>query len=1055
MNPTDQNTPGTPQDRNDVITWFTRNSVAANLLMVALLLGGAFAALNIRQEVFPSYQLDFVDIEMAYPGASPEEIEDGIILPIEEQLRGLEIAERVIATATEGNAEIAIELAEGADSGRAVQDVSNAISQINFFPEDAEEPIIGLRTENDDVLWLIVYGPLEQRQIFQLSERIRRDIIALPEVSQVGINLGQRPEINLEISEERLRALGLSLDQVTDIVRENALDLPGGGVRTPGGNVLLRSSERRNDAISYGDIPLVNSADGVKIRIEDVAVITDGFEDKPFENYYNGGRGVFMWIYRNGDEKPLEIAAAVNAYLEELRPTLPEGVYVEALRDRAQQYESRLNLLAKNGLIGLALILIVLGLFLESRLAFWVAVGIPTTIIGALVLLPLLDASINMITLFAFIITLGIVVDDAVIVGENVFHKIQSGVPRLQAAVEGTREMTVPVLFAVITNIIAFLPLLFVPGESGRFFAPLPAVVIAVFLVSILEALFILPAHLGHGGDKRSSSTILETLKKRQAKFSAGFEDATDRYFVPLLNWTLTNRYLTVSAVTITVGIILAYAISGRVNYSFNPVIAGLRVDAEVQTAPGAPFEDTVRIANHVEAAGIRAANRLGGIDEVVKGRMKVIGRLNENWVDMNFILVEPQERDFDQAEFAQLWREEIGILAGLESLYFEWEEGPSSGSGLTIELSHPDRRSLEQAASTLATRMAEYNGVTDVRDGFAEGKPQLDIELTPEGRALGLSSEQVARQIRSSFFGAEALRFQRGRHDVRVMVRLPEQERRSLANVENLIIRTPSGGEVPLSQVADLMPGRAFTEISRIDGRRILTVSGNVIAELANVNDIRTTLQTQVFPQLQSNFPELEIGFGGRQREEARAMERLQLGLIIAGFAIFGLLASLFRSYGQAMLVLGIIPVAIAATIVGHVLLGHDLSIISLFGIIALSGLSINGGLVFTQEMNRRLRFEGHAPMEAALGAARRRFRPILLTSLTTFVGLSPMIFETDPQALFLVPMAIALGLGSLISGLTLLFTLPAAMLIYTDFQSLLKQDDKAFDPTPTIRER
>ncbi|MEM1223052.1 MAG: efflux RND transporter permease subunit [Verrucomicrobiota bacterium] len=1021
--------------RENLVTWFARNSVAANLLMVALLLGGAFAALNIRQEVFPGFQLDFVDITMSYPGASPEEIEDGIIIPIEEQLRGLDITERVVAEATEGRAKIEIELVGGADAGRAVQDVSNAVSQISFFPEDAEEPVIGLRSENDNIFWIVVHGPLDEAQIFQLSERIRRDLNALPEITQAKINQRRPPEIALEIPEAQLRSLGLSLDEVANIVRQNARDLPGGGVRTPGGDVLLRSSERRDNASNYGDIPLVTNTDGTKVRVQDVAEIRDGFEDRPFENFYNGGRGVFIWVDRNGDEKPLEIAAAISAYLERLRPTLPEGIKVEILRDRAEQYESRLNLLLRNGIIGLALILVVLGLFLEPRLALWVAVGIPTTIVGALILLPVFDASVNMITLFAFIITLGIVVDDAVIVGENVFHKIQSGVPRLKAAVEGTREMVVPVLFAVTTNIIAFLPLLFVPGETGRFFAPLPAVVIAVFVVSILEALFILPAHLGHGGKKGSSTRrLLSGLAKRQARFSDGFERLTERYFLPAVKWTLLHRYLTVSAVSAIVAIILAYAWSGRVNYSFNPVIAGLRVDSEVQTARGAPFSDTIRVAKQIEEAGIRAANRLGGIDEVIKGRMNVMGRRNENWIDMNFILVEPEDRDFDQAEFATLWREEIGELPGLESLYFEWEEGPSSGSGLTIELSHPDRRSLEKAATFLATKLAEYDGVTDVRDGFAAGKPQLDIELKPEGRALGLSSQQVARQIRSSFFGAEALRFQRGRYEVRVMVRLPENERRSLSNVENLIIRTSEGGEVPLAQVAELIPGRAFTEINRIDGRRIITVTNNVVADIANVNDIRAAVVTEVFPQLKANFPELEIGFGGRQREQARAMKRLQLGLAIAGFAVFALLASLFRSYIQAVLVLSIIPIAIAATIVGHIVLGHDLSVISLFGIIALSGLAINGGLVFTQEMNRRREAEGLSDFDAALTAAQRRFRPILLTSLTTFAGLSPMIFETDPQALFLVPMAIALGLGSLISGLVLLFTLPAAMMIWSD---------------------
>lgn len=1027
-----------PNPEKGLVAWFARNSVASNLVMFALLIGGVLAGLNIRQEVYPTFQLDFVDIEMAYPGASPEQVEDGIILPIEEQLRSLEVTGRLVSQATEGNATIEVELAEGVDPSRAVQDIGNAIDRINFFPEDAEEPTIGLRMERDRVMWLVAYGPLTEREVFQLAERIRLEMLALPGLSQVDVGLARRPEITIEIPQAMLRSLGLTTGAVADVIEASAQDLPGGGVRTPGGEVLLRSSERRDFASAYADIPLVSTVDGTKIRVGDIARITDGFEDRRFENYYNGGRGVFIFVYRSGDERPLEIAAAVNGYLENLRKELPPGVDVDVLRDTSKEYRSRVELLFNNGLIGFALVLGVLGLFLRPRLAIWVAVGVPITVIGSLVLLPPVGASINMISLFAFIVTLGIVVDDAVIVGENVFHKLESGMPRMQAAIQGAQEMVIPVLFAVATNIVAFLPLLFVPGETGRFFAPLPLVVIAVFIISIVEALIILPAHLGHGQDRKGLfSRMLSPLSYAQEKFSQGFERVTDIVFIPLVAFSLRARYAVLAFLFGISAVVFAYYQSGRVNYNFTPVIEGLRVDSEVQTAPGAPFEDTVRVAKHVEAAGIRAANRLGGIDEVVQGRMNVIGRLGENWNDMNFILVPPEERNFTQAEFAALWREEIGEVSGMDSLFFEWEEGPASGAGLTIEISHSNRDSLEAAASQLAAIVAGFEAVTDVRDGFAAGKPQLDVELTPVGRSLGMTSEAVARQVRDAFFGAEALRFQRGRHEVRVMVRLPEEERRTLASVENLILRPPGGGEVTISQAAELVPSRAFTEINRVDGRRILNVTANVDTERANVNEIRNAIETEVFPMLQANFSGLEVGFSGRQREEARAMAELQIGLFFATAIIFALLAGLFRSYLKAIAVMGIIPVAAAAAIVGHVVMGQDLSVVSLFGIIALCGLAVNGGLVLTQEMIRRLREQNETPHDAALMAARRRLRPIVLTSLTTFAGLSPMIFETDPQALFLVPMAISLGFGILVSGFVVLFGVPAALLVVEDIKS------------------
>lgn len=1024
------------------VAWTARNIVAANLLMFALLLGGLYAAFDIKQEVFPSFQLDIVEISVSYPGASPDEVEDGLVLPIEESLRGLDVVERMTSRADEGNASIEVELTEGVDPNRALQDVAAAVDRISFFPEDAERPVVGLQQERKNVMWMVVHGPLPEREINALAERMRREMIALPEVSQVDIPRARTPEVHIEVPQSTLRSLGMTLQDIALTIRNSARDLPAGGVRTAGGEYLLRSAERREEASAYGDIAILSNEAGSTVRLRDVAQIRDGFEDKSFQNWFNGGRGVFITVYQTGNEKPLEVAEAVHRYLDTLRPSLPDGVGVSVLRDRAEQYESRLQLLLRNGAIGLFLVLLVLGLFLQPRLAFWVAVSIPTTLLGAVLLLPALGASINMISLFAFIITLGIVVDDAVIVGENVFHHMENGMPRLAAAVLGTKEMIVPVLFAVTTNIVAFLPLLFVPGETGRFFAPLPAVVIAVFVVSLVEALFILPAHLGHGQHgtlSRFVEPVMAPLGRIQRWASSAFERGLQEGFVPILRRAVEHRWITLAVVLSLVGLTGAYYASGRVQYTFNPSIAGTRVDAEVQTPPGAPFTDTVRVATHIHDAGVRAAQRLGdgSVDDVLRGRMNVIGRLGEHWADVNFILVAPEKRDFDQATFVQVWREEIGEVVGLESLYFEWEEGPSSGAGLTIEISHPDRRVLEEAASELASKMATYQGVTDIKDGFASGKPQIDVELTEQGRSFGLTPEVLGRQVRAAFFGAEALRMQRGRHEVKTMVRLPLDERGSLAALEDLWIRLPNGGEAPLRQLAELKFGRAYTQIDRIDGRRVLRVTANTVPELANINDVRDALERDVVPELLAAHPGLDVSFGGRQREERRAMDELSLGLSLALFIIFGLLAALFRSYGQSLLVMSIIPVALAAAMWGHVLLGHNLSVVSLFGMIALCGLVVNGGLVLNTEINERLA-SGLGIVEASIEGARRRFRPVVLTAVTTFAGLAPMILETDPQALFLVPMAIALGFGTVISGLVLLIALPAARVtLDTLFQS------------------
>lgn len=999
-----------------LVEWMTRNHVAANLVMFTFLIGGVVSAFTIKQEVFPSFQLDIVEIRFSYPGASPEEVEEGIILAVEEEVRPLEVVERITSTAGEGSAEIDVELLEGVNPDRALQEIKNAVDRVSSIPDEVERPRVALALEQRSVFWMVVYGPYDERQIYQLAERVRRDLTALPEVTQVEVRTQRDPEIHVEVDQSTLRALGLTLGDVARTIRESARDVPAGGVRTAAGEVLLRTRERRDFASEYGDIVVVSTGSGADVRLSDIAVIRDGFEDRAAQNKFNGGRGIFLSVMATGEQKPLEIARAVNAYVEQFNADMPEDAGIHVMRDRAAQYRDRLNLLTRNGILGFGLVLCVLGVFLAPRLAFWVAVGIPTTIAGSLFILPALDASINMVSLFAYIITLGIVVDDAVIVGENVFHKIQQGKRRVEAAVEGSREMIVPIIFAVSTNIIAFIPLMYVPGENGRFFAPLPAVVIAVFLISLVEALFILPAHLAAGGETGNRG-LMAALSRLQRRASSRFETFTEAVVLPLLRQCVRHRLLAASVLFGGMLVVYAWYFSGRINYSFNPVITGLRVDAEVQTPVGSAFEDTVRIADHVEQAALRTGEKLGGGSKVINGVQNAIGRRGENWADVNVYLVEPEQRSFSEEEFAEEWRSQIGDVPGMKSLYFEWEEGPGSGAGMTVELSHPDRATLERAATALADQLATFSGVSDIKDGYSAGKAQVDVELTPEGRSLGLTPEYVGRQVRQAFYGAEALRFQRGRNEIKVMVRLPLEERRSLANVENLIIRTPDGGEAPLSQVAYLRSGTAYTEINRVDGQRVLNVSCNLDPDVIHSGELRHALVTNVLPELADQYQDLSYRFGGRQREEARAMDRLRIGLGVSLTVIFALLAALFRSYLQALFVMLVIPFGVAAALLGHVLLGYDLSIVSVFGMIALCGLVVNGGLVLNREKNRLLE-EGMPIQEAVIAAAHRRFRPILLTSLTTFAGLTPMIFETSSQARFLVPMAIALGFGTLLTA-------------------------------------
>jgi len=1028
-----------------VIGFMARNHVASNLLMLLFVVGGIVVASQIKQEVYPAYELDIVNFNMALPGATPEEVEEGILLPAEEAVRGLEAVKRIDSTAVEGSASISIELNEDFDPNRALQDVKNAIDRISSFPEEAERPQVELAIRRRSTVTIAIAADMDERTLHDFAERVRNDLLANDEISQINIYGIRNPEITIEVPQEQLRALNLTLDDIAATVRAAARDVPGGEVRTQGGEVLLRSAGRRTFASEYFDIPVISGTSGATLTLGDIATITDGFEDVDRRSSFNGKAGVTLWIDTTGDQKPLDVAQIVYDYVDKMNAELPESVEMLVMWDRAREYRERLDLLLTNGAVGMGLVLIVLGIFLAPKLAFWVGSAVPVCLLGGIMLLPAMGATINMISLFAFIITLGILVDDAVIIGEEVFENMQRGHSRIDAAIMGAKRMAVPVLFAVVTNVIAFIPLMFVPGRTGRFFAAIPLVVITVFIISLFESLFILPAHLAHArAADPNGRGFMALLARGQRRLASGFTSFTNRVYEPMLAWTLRYRGLTVSIFLGGLLIVGAWYQSGRLNFTFDPRIEGDRVDCEVRVPFGAPFSETMRVSDIIEEAGLRTAARFGPREEVLAGWMNSRGRLGSNAADVNFVLVPQEQRDFTPADFVQVWREEIGALPGLESMYFEWEVGPSGSRGLTVELSHPDRRTLEAAAEQLASTLSTYAGVTDIDDGFAAGKPQLDLRIRDEAQSLGLSHVDIGRQVRHAYYGAEALRLQRARNEIKVMVRLPEEERRSLADLENMIIRTPPGGEMPLVEAVDLTRTRAHTEIKRVNAQRVLTVTANVVPELTNVNKVRADLEANVFPDLLATYPGLTFAYGGRQQEEINAMSTLMWGLGVSLLIIFALLAAIYRSYGEAIITMMVVPFAIGAALMGHIVMGYDLSVVSLLGIIATCGVVVNGGLVLTVTMNDLI--DQGLPVElAALEASKRRFRPILLTSLTTFMGLAPMIFETSPQARYLIPMAIAMGFGIMFSAAVVLLMMPASHLIVHGITGGAKRDEYA----------
>ena len=1025
----------TDRDRTGILAWFARNPVAANVLMMAVVAVGLIVSTRIKQEVFPTFALDTVQVAMDYRGASPEEVERSIVTPIESELRGMELVRRIESVASEGSARVVVEVMPGFDRNRALQEITAAVQRISLFPDDAEQPIISLGDgRRRSVLSIAVYGDLDERTLVDFARQLEDGLLAHPDISIVQVRGARRPEITIEIPQTRLRALGLRLSDVARAIDASALDVPAGTLRTPGGDILLRTTERKDFASQFKDIAVISSTDGGKVRLSDIATITDGFEESEREAYFNGRRAVFLSVYSSENQPPLKVAKAVREFIDRERPNLPPSVDITLSRDSSDDYRERVQLLLQNGALGLLLVIIALGFFLELRVAFWTAIGIPISIIGSISLLPAMDASINMISLFGFIITLGIVVDDAVVVGEDIFHKISLGMSRMEAAVAGVKQMTVPVIFAVTTNIIAFLPLLFVPGQAGRFFQVLPSVVIAVFTVSLVECLLILPAHLAHSGKRTRSDTLFARFDRKQTAFRLKLDALMERGYRPVLERAIKHRYLTVAVFVAGLFVVFGYFWSGRVDFAFRPTIETDFIQAELSLPSGTPVTRTREVAFQIEAAARRTLEKLDEGDILV-GIFTGVAFRSSNDGEVSVTLVPQSKRKITSEQFATLWREEIGTIPDLESIFFDYLIGPGGEAAVELELSHPDQDTLRHAAEDVAEALSKYPGVADVNKGFGREMPQFNFEIKPEGRSMGITARDLGRQLRDSFYGSEALRQPRDRDEVRVMVKLPEKDRRSMSGLENLLIRAPGGGEIPIHQAADIIRTNAPIRIERVDGARVLDVTANVIPEINSGSRVIAAFQKNELPQILANHPGLRHSFEGDQREQRDATNELSWGLLGAVFAIFAIMASILRSYVQSLIVLMTIPWSLAGAVLGHVLLGFDLSIFSVFGMIALCGMVVNGGFVLAVTRNQFIQ-SGEPPRLVTGLAAIRRFRPILLTALTTFVGLMPMIFENSIQALFLVPMAISLGVGTVASSLVILVLIPAVMTIMEEGQ-------------------
>jgi multidrug efflux pump subunit AcrB len=1035
------------------IAWMARNPVAANLLMLTFVIGGLLMLPRIKKEVFPVIELDTVQVTVPYPGASPTEVEQGIVLAIEQAIRGLDGIERVTSRANEGVGTVSAEILLGADEDRVLQDIKSAVDRIVTFPEEAERPIVSLLISRREVVSIILHGDVDEATIRDLAERTRDEIEAEPNITQVTL-AGVRPlEISIEVPESRLRAHGLTLGRIAEEVNRATVESGGGGIKTPAGEILLRTNERKERGLEFLDLPVVTRPDGSSVKLHEIADIRDGFSETDEVMLFNGRRAARLVIYSVGEESPNDVAASVNAYVNHLRPRLPPSVEVTIWGDRSELYRDRMSLLVRNGMLGLVLVMITLGLFLEVRLAFWVMLGIPTSFLGCLLFLPATDVSINMVSLFAFIITLGIVVDDATVVGESVYYERQKGHTQEGSAIRGARLVAGPVVFSVLTNIIAFIPLLFIPGTMGQLWRSIPLIVTLVFSASLVESLYILPAHLAHQ-KKRMTGWIWRVLEWPQEKVGRGLDRFVQTYYRRFVARRIDQRYLTVSIGVAVLILGYGWLAGGRMPFIFFPKVESDNSTATAVLPYGVPLAQTEEVTRRILDAA-RAEIEARGGSRVLRGILTSIGSnggdsrsaLSSSTISsgshlatITVSLVPGDERDFGAADFTEAWRRRVGEIPGLESLSFRFTLGPSQSRPIDIALSHTDPEVIEKAALRVADALGTVSGVIEIDDGIQRGKPQYEFRMTDLGRSLGLTAAELARQVRNAFYGAEARRQQRGRNEMRIYVRRPLAERQTEHTIETLLLRTPTGGEIAVGEAARVSRSRAYEEIKHTDGRRVISVTADIQVNVTDARKVLDALEGGVLARLHEDYPGLTYTLEGEQRDQRRAFASIIPGFGLVLFGLFAMLAIPFRSYVQALIILIAIPFGMLGAFAGHLIMGYQLSFVSIMGMMALAGVVINDSILLLDAGNQ-FRAEGNDEREAMILAPVRRFRPVLLTSLTTFFGLAPMILERSVQARFMIPMALSLGFGILFSTGLSLILLPSICMIVEDIRGLFRR--------------
>ncbi len=1051
------NRPGETNEKG-IIAWFAANHVAANLLMVFIIVAGLISVFTIRKQTTPDFELNTIQVRVAYLGAAPQEVEEGVVVKVEEAIQDVKGIVKLSGRAVEGMGTVTAEVSSAADMNEVLNEIKTRVDAISTFPGLTERPVIYKQEIPIHVVFLAIHGALDEFSRKTIAHEVRDELMQLPDVSTVEF-LGDRPyEISIEVSEHVLRQYGLTMSEVSQAVRNSSVDMPGGTIKSDGGDILLRTEGQVYTGHQFGALVLRTFPDGTRLTLNDIAEITDGFVETDGYGRFDGDRTATLRVLASGEQNELTTAAAVRKYVDKKAVSLPDGVEMDIWIDRSHYLKGRLQMMSSNMWQGAVLVFIVLSMFLRMKVAMWVVVGIPITFMGAMALMPLgpWPVTINMMSLFGFIIVLGIVVDDAIIIGESVYTKIRADGHTLDNVIRGAHKVAIPATFGVLTTIAAFAPLLFIGGIAGPFFEAISVVVVLCLFFSLVESKLILPAHLVHAkispideedlfNPQRYIGTrekIPRLFLKFQRRVQHGLAAVIENWYKPWVERAVDNRGLTTSIfmamLILTVGVLA----SGIVKFEVFPDQPSdfLRVDLEMQAGTAQSERD--RVLGVLEDTILEMNAEYVAENPDTLPMLQHVGAFTRGETGAVIFVEMPQseERPFNGDVINKKWRERAGEFAGVKEIDFNDANHLGGGPPLSFRLSGENYAGLEAAAADLEDKLAEYAGIIDIRNTADTGAQEIRLKIKPQAEALGLTMSSLGRQVRQAFYGEEAQRIQRGKDELKVMVRYPRAERRSIADLENMRIRTPNGDEVPFEAVADMSFGTGYSSISRLNRRRTITVSADIDTEIVESAEIVKTITEEYIPELLARYPGISYGLEGASQEQVNLIRNLSVASIAALFLIYALIAIPLHSYSQPLIIMSVIPFGMIGAVIGHVIFGRSVSMFSLFGLVALAGVVVNDSLIMIDFINKA-REKGVELKQAVIGSGTQRFRAIILTSITTAVGLMPILMEGSLQAQTVIPMAISLSFGILFATLITLFLIPSLYMLQIDAFARIRQ--------------